>query len=320
MRVCGIDENGLGPFLGPLIITSFERENPYFQKGKVEDSKSIFSRKERDFSKIEQIFFKYIQYVDAFEPEKIGSDKIISDKIISNAVSLSKLFDKSFFSDDIKKMCPLGAEGPYIMCFSDIKLPVWCGEENEFSKEDKEYNNNKEDKGKVRIRLAILCPGILSRYVQKLGSKFSANAFFISILAIKSSADLVLCGKSGFKKSYFRELNMACKYLGYDAQLEECMVEEDIEKSIYYLGGKTIIFERDADTKYEEVATASLIGKYVREICMLSITRFISHDAKFPNSGYGKKDKLREKLVQPIISKLSQIGYSLPINCIERNY
>jgi len=65
----------------------------------------------------------------------------------------------------------------------------------------------------LSVRYAILCPGLLSKYVRIMGSKFSANSYFMLKMALLSSSEKVICGKSGFKKSYKNEIEKALQDL-----------------------------------------------------------------------------------------------------------
>jgi hypothetical protein len=147
--MCGIDENGLGPYLGPLIITSVEtqenkndrkeeniREKSFINgenfiknikdtenRGKIKDSKAIFSRRKEDYEKIEKIFFSIFG----------KSGEINSDEITPNTIF--EVFAKSEFSKEIIEMCPISPEK---ICFTKINIPVWMkseGTQNESKKE-----------------------------------------------------------------------------------------------------------------------------------------------------------------------------------------
>ncbi|MGB9677976.1 MAG: hypothetical protein ACPLZ9_05085, partial [Candidatus Ratteibacteria bacterium] len=52
--ICGIDENGFGPILGPLVITGVLTSENIKIPETIKDSK-IFYRKRNDFKKIEEI-------------------------------------------------------------------------------------------------------------------------------------------------------------------------------------------------------------------------------------------------------------------------
>jgi ribonuclease HII len=350
--MCGIDENGLGPYLGPLIITSVEtqenkndhkeeniREKSFINgenftknrkdtenRGKIKDSKAIFSRRKEDYEKIEKIFFSIFG----------KSRKINSDEIPPNTIF--EVFAKSEFSKEIIEMCPISPEK---ICFTKINIPVWMKSENSIQNESKkeeiksnqEGNKIKQEEGeeitskKLKVRYAILCPGLLSKYIKIMGSKFSVNSYFMVKMALLSSSEKVICGKSGFKKSYKNEIEKALQDLKINYRKIKTEKEEN-EESIYEILEeregkertlKKIYFIKDADEKFYEVALASQIGKYIREICMLSLTKFLDEKSTFPISGYGKKENLK-KIAEFIIQKAYNQGIKIPQECVERNY
>ncbi len=341
--MCGIDENGLGPYLGPLIITSVEieekendheeknikdrplinAENPTKNNENIKDSKAIFSRKKEDYGKIEKIFFSIF-----------GNNKNIK---FSLPTDIFQVFVKSEFSKEIIEICPISPEK---ICFPKINIPLWIKDDfkqNENGREEKdtqkegERRRQKEDEiiisKKLNVRYAILCPGLLSKYVKIMGSKFSANSYFMLKMAFLSSSEKVICGKSGFKKSYKNEIEKALHDLKINYKKIKTEKEEN-EESVYEILvenegkekiQKKIYFIKDADEKFYEVALASQIGKYIREICMLSLTRFLDEKSIFPISGYGKKEDLK-KIAESIKQKAFSRGINIPHECIERNY
>jgi ribonuclease HII len=343
--MCGIDENGLGPYLGPLIITSVEtqenkndrkeeniREKSFISgenftknRGKIKDSKAIFSRRKEDYEKIEKIFFSIFG-----KSGEINSDEIQPDTVF-------QVFAKSEFSKEIIEMCPISPEK---ICFSKINIPLWMKNENSTQNEsekgeiksNQEGNEIEEEQEKIaskklKVRYAILCPGLLSKYIKIMGSKFSVNSYFMVKMALLSSSEKVICGKSGFKKSYKNEIEKALQDLKINYRKIKTEKEEN-EESIYEILEeregkektlKKIYFIKDADKKFYEVALASQIGKYIREICMLSLTKFLDEKSTFPISGYGKKENMK-KIAESIIQKAYNQGIKIPQECIERNY
>jgi ribonuclease HII len=146
-------------------------------------------------------------------------------------------------------------------------------------------------------------------------------------MALLSSSEKVICGKSGFKKSYKNEIERALQDLKINYRKIKTEKEEN-EESIYEILEesegkertlKKIYFIKDADEKFYEVALASQIGKYIREICMLSLTKFLDEKSTFPISGYGKKENMK-KIAESIIQMAYSQKIKIPQECIERNY
>ena len=315
--ICGIDENGLGPYLGPLVITSFSdrseiqigspEEFLLYIKGKgisrEDDSKKIFSRRKNDFAKIEKIFFE------------LWSNRVSSQP---HPLSIKELFGISLFSKEIERICPIK---PDVFCFSNIPIPIWVRagwgmrEIPENSKEQEKTRNGPEGR-KYEIMFSVICPGFLHRKVEELGSKFSADAYFMVRMALKSKSRFIICGKAGYKKSYVMEIKKAISDEGEAGEIN--IIEEGNEVSAYLVGDKIFCFVKDADAKFKQVATASIIGKYIREVSMLSITKFAEGNAERPFSGYGKKNS--EKLVRVMKEKFDKMGINIPKKCVVREY
>ncbi|MCX7917650.1 MAG: hypothetical protein N2589_05935, partial [bacterium] len=93
--VCGIDENGFGPILGPLIVTGMLTEEKVKFPPYIKDSK-IYYKNKNDFKKIEEI--------------AILSFYIIEKKIPNSPYEIFKRFVNNFciFEDKIcEKNIPL---------------------------------------------------------------------------------------------------------------------------------------------------------------------------------------------------------------------
>lgn len=288
---CGIDENGLGPFLGPLVVTAYETEGPedVLEASRViKDSKMIFSRRPSDFALIEKLFVTTFGQVE----------------------DLHDLFRRSRMAEEIKRICPLSPEK---ICFPRMKIPQWS-----------DVSAKARDDARESVRFIIACPKLLRAKIEEFGSKFRANAFFMCILALESRSEDIVCGKSGYQKSYVRELKEATRYIGADERIK--VLEETSDVSSYELEktGKRVSFVKDADTRFPHVAKASVIGKYIRELCMLALTRFASAESVFPESGYGKREPMME-LVIKMMAKLRALGVTIDEadfvrGCVIRDY
>ena len=256
----GVDENGLGPKAGPLVITGVVvRGKPE----KFEESKKFFSPGE--WRKLEEVTLPILRKF--YEVE-----------------TLLDIFQNSLFSSEVNQICPVK---PSDFCFSRIKLPFWSAK----------AESSPFDAFVVELKFAVLCPGILSVKVGEEGSKYKVDAKVMFEVAKLLSAKKVVCGKAGFTKSYI-----------FDSEIE--VLKEGGEESIYKVGDKTISFVKKADEKFFPVAVASLVGKYIRELCMLSLSQNFGFD--FVVSGYPSGKGTYE-----LIGKMKE---KLPEECCERNY
>ncbi|UCD85226.1 MAG: hypothetical protein JSU92_03270, partial [Deltaproteobacteria bacterium] len=118
MYIVGIDENGLGPQLGPLVVTGsiFETEGDYHPARfweeasvpglTVDDSKKVFSQ--RDKAKGERSVLIY--YSHLFKHLPGDAEDFLSSILLDN-------------SDDLRRKC---GEGFETMCWgSGLNLPFW---------------------------------------------------------------------------------------------------------------------------------------------------------------------------------------------------
>lgn len=199
MKIIGVDENGLGSILGPLVITFTVFSAPFYDKEffwqisrKVADSKKIM--RFRKIKKGEEIVFLFYYLLHQKFPQKA------SELIKKIEIKRKKTFCKKCHPE-MKKIC----QKEEVFLPQEIK-----NEEIEKIKKEAEIVQKKMKKMKIKlleIKSFIICPLEFNQKTQNQ-SKIQLELFFIKKIEKKflkeSSKVLFLCdrvGKNFIKKA-----------------------------------------------------------------------------------------------------------------------
>lgn len=249
LRVVGVDENGYGPLVGPLVVTRvllrYEGEDPTeelqlaaFPHLPIQDSKRLFLRSLSSYARGEGIALALLRHTGLV----LRSTWDLFDHVILP-------------SDTPLKGTPYGEE---------LSLPLWAKDLPRF---------NLDAAGVVieEIRSRVFLPENLRGQNKLL---INLRAFLDHANA--SRADVALLGKIGGMRYYHPHLPE-----GVD------VIRESSRISHYRLQQQEILFIRKADAQFLPVAMASVVGKYIREILMLSLNRALGYREAIPwASGY----------------------------------
>ena len=257
----GVDENGLGARLGPLVVTAVMAEvtaagrqllgRPL--RGKIrrdlDDSKRLVSHSNVDLG-------------EAWARALTGNDWGTPEALFQ-ALSLED-------SGSLKRECP-----------SHLEQQCWRVEGEAFasSLELREriagHVERLSERGVQvsRVRVLSTCTQRLNRARRGGKNRFVSDLHAMETLLIDmrrhSSRDLVAtCGKVGGMNDYDRFFGPLSGHLHTELKVSK-------KKSSYYFPGfGEVHFVQDADAREPLVMLASLVGKYVRELLMARITRF----------------------------------------------
>lgn len=301
----GVDENGLGPRLGPLVATAVTleidaaaKEKPKALTKKAErmgigDSKAVSAH--GDMAWAESVALAALS--DAHGPPK-DADALLHALAVDGLMAL-------------RAPCPKEATA---QCWgAQFPLPAFGGDVNEGKKVLAKLA--RAGARLVRARSAIACAKVYSEGVERRRSKLSLDLELFERLLLDARAaagmDLeAVCGMVGGIRGYH-------DYFLFIDPMRVVTLEEIKGRSSYHVRDfGTLTFEVDADASNVAVALASMIGKYVRELGMARIHRFYGGHLPdlAPVSGY--HDPVTARFVEatvPIRKKLK-----LPIACFER--
>jgi len=280
----GVDENGLGSRLGPLVVTAvLARVTPAGQRWA--------SRRPRG---------------------KLSEDLGDSKKLVSHAdVSLGEAWARALTGD--RWDCPralfehLSLEASSSLrrdCPRHIEQQCWGIEGESFAASDELLQRVTGHVARLRergievqrVQVTSVCTQRLNRARERGVNRFVSDLHAMEGLLLglreQSSGDLTAtCGKVGGMNEYDR-------FFGPLAGRLHTTLQVGRQRSAYYFPGLgELHFVQDADARDVLVMLASLVGKYIRELLMARVARF--YDGAEPEAGYvsGYHDPRTERWV-----------------------
>lgn len=297
----GIDENGLGPLLGPLVVTGaafdapgYDREAFWSLAGPdllAGDSKELWDR-HRPAAGENAVR----RWLGLFRVEAGDHAALLRSVGLAPPVPL-----------------PCAAI-PDCCAPSREPLPRWGAGDGALSL----GAWDRLDRARVRpagIRASVLCAGAFNRALEEgHGNKLRLDCErMLAVLATLLPAEpggqvLALLGKVGSTRRYGQWLEAA-----FPGGVET--LEEQPEISRYRIPGRDveIQFVRDGDALHLPVAVASMIGKYLRELAMDRLGAALGAGDD-PPSGY--RDRRTKAFVESSASLRVALG--LPDSCFLR--
>ncbi len=276
----GLDENGLGPRLGPMIVTlarahvdergaaRYGRKLPRAIREDLDDSKQLVSC--HDYSLAEA-------WARGVVERELGKELSSPAELVEHLAGPSVL--------DLQDLCP-----------SSTRAQCWSTEDETFISSDAQrgrvalHLRALDERGiqVERVRSEIVCTGKLNALKEQGVHRFSADLHAMERLILREAGAPgplleVVCGKVGGIGKYDQ-------FFGPLAGRLHMTLQEGQAKSSYYFPGLgSIHFVRDADATDPLVMLASLVGKYLRELLMGRVARFyrsvVADDCQAP-SGY----------------------------------
>ncbi|HEX3346026.1 MAG TPA: hypothetical protein VHS09_15690 [Polyangiaceae bacterium] len=303
----GIDENGLGPRLGPLVVTAVVAVTSEDGAARAESRPKGALRKRLDDSK------KLVAYRDNALGEawaraiakRMGHAELASPEAVVRALSLDA-------ADVLSAPCP-----------GEHAAQCWSAEGEEFGCDRKLLARVENDLTKLeqagvdvtRAACVVTCTRRLNEGVERGLTRFHMDLHAMERLTLEARAragrDVVAtCGKVGGFDRYSAAFGPLAGRL-------HAVAEEGRARSEYVMPGLgTIAFVRDADAKHLLVCMASLVGKWVRDVLMGRIVRY--HRTENPDlpdaSGY--HDPVTTRFIRA--TRLTRRSRGLPDDCFER--
>jgi ribonuclease HII len=270
----GVDENGLGARLGPLVVTAVlaevSAEGQVFltrpPRGKIRDDLGDSKR--------------LVSHADSTLGEAwarvLTGDRWETPRALFEHLSFEA-------SDSLQKDCPAhlaeqcwGASGEAFASSGELIARI-AGHVQKLSLRGVQVRT---------VRVASTCTQRLNRSRERGGNRFLSDlhAMEALLLELRESAGrdlLAVCGKVGGMTDYDR-------FFGpLSGRLRTTLMMSKKKSGYYFPGLGEVYFVQDADARDPLVMLASLVGKYVRELLMARISRFhgaVSVEARV--SGY----------------------------------
>lgn len=311
----GIDENGLGARLGPLIVTAahaqvgergqrlLKRKLPPRIRADLGDSKALVGHKNIALGEA---------WARALATQETGN-------VPSTPQELLELFALDG-TTPLKKTCPKSAKA---QCWSP-SAEMFEADQTQVARVSKHLQWLGEREVELHcVRSRIICTERLNHNKSQGINRFTSDLHGMEelILAAREHACsdlLAVCGKVGGMSRY-------TPYFGpLGGRLRTALIEGQALSAYVFPGIGEIRFVRDADATDPLVMLASLVGKYLRELTMSRIAR---HWGGAPRStgenleqpvpmASGYHDPVTQRFVRVTALRRREDGF--PESCFER--
>lgn len=275
----GIDENGLGSLLGPMLTTAVLTE--VTDKGKLTVEGKVRGKlKERLGDSKALVAHGDVDLAEAWTRVLVrnitGRDPTSVEDIV-RAVSLDD-------EPALRSRCP-----------SHVEAQCWSSDHDTFSASQELLDQASADLARLEkkgvkflsVRSVISCNKKLNQELDQGRSRFavdlhSMERLVLSFVADRSEPVFAVCGKVGGYRQYEPAFGPLAGHL-------RTVLQEERSRSAYHFPGVgELHFVEDADASDMLVSMASLVGKYLREALMDRVGgHYRALDASLPVvSGY----------------------------------
>lgn len=263
MLVVGVDENGLGPRLGPLVATALTLETSRYSRSSLQrrglqlgltDSKDVGGFGQMAFT--ESVALALLGLPDGSVP---GSADALLDRVFPT------------LRHELRAGCP--NDSTAAQCWGvDLRLPAFGGD----VQSGEELLVSLTGRSRLRIldvQSRVACAGVLNTRADQGNNKLHVDLAFFedlidSVRAAHGAPLLVVCGMVGGIRDY------ASRFRRFDSKRVRSLTSRRGQRRYGIDGVGEVRFEIDADARHLPVALASIVGKYVREVCMRRIGEF----------------------------------------------
>jgi ribonuclease HII len=305
MLVMGVDENGLGPRLGPLVATSVAIDMPRYTRAALcgrglalglTDSKETGGFGRMGF--IESVALALLTRGGAGLP---GSADGLLDRVSPDS------------RQRLRTCCPDDPTAE--QCWAvDLALPAFGG--------DVSYGEallgrlvGRSSLRIVDVQSRIACAGVLNAKLAAGKNKLAVDLelfedLISSVQRRHGSPLLVVCGMIGGVRDY------ASRFSRFEPDRVELLASRRGQRRYRVDGVGEIRFEVDADARHLPVALASMVGKYVREISMRRIGEFYRQEKPDLNLASGYHDPVTTRFIEATEPSRRRLGIAL--DCFRR--
>lgn len=268
----GVDENGMGPRLGPLIVTSvLARIDPNLDGAKLVTTKprGALAKRIGDSKKLV-----------SFDDSHLG--EAWARAIVAYAERDSPLQAPPLTPTDL--LSTVGLDSDELLrapCPGHHKDLCWGDEGEVFQSSDEAVASCTKDLDRLRkrgvdvlrVRVAVVCTRRLNEAVAAGLSRFDVDLHTMERLVLSARDEVndevyAFCGKVGGFDFY------SDRFGPLGGRLHSVLVEGRARSEYRFPGVGRLAFLRDADDSHLIVALASLVGKWARDQMMRRIVRW----------------------------------------------
>jgi ribonuclease HII len=304
----GIDENGLGPRLGPLIVSAIvartEGEGHMHAlrpprgslRKRLDDSKALVSFGD---SSLGEAWARAIARATGVGAEATSPDDLVHALSIESRAAL-----RTPCRDDHLEQC-------------------WGARGERFLADDALVDTLGRDLARLRARgvhvlgarITIVCAHRLNQGITQGRSRFVSDLHAMERLALHARDEFgaeveAACGKVGGYDRY------ADAFGPLAGRLYSTVVEGRARSEYRVAGVGRLAFVRDADQSHMLVCMASLVGKWARDLLMSRVTRFYrADDPELPEAS-GYHDPVTTRFIRA--SALTRKKRGILDDCFER--
>ena len=306
----GIDENGLGPRLGPMLVTAVIAE--VTDRGHALVSRPARGKLKKRLGDSKGL----VSHGDIALGEAWA--RVLVERGCTQGASTSETIDELVHAlsidarDELLRPCPRHVSG---QCWSRQGEAFEAGDDL-LRAVRKDLDDLAKKGVSVRgVRSVIVCTRRLNDAFDAGRSRFIVDLHSMErlVLAFREEVGsdvLAICGKVGGLAHYEKALGPLGGRL--------CTVLEETRPSSAYLfpGVGELRFIQDADASDQLVGLASLVGKWLREVLMARVARhYRSSDPGLPDpSGY--YDPVTERFIEA--TALTRKKLRVPDTCFQR--
>ena len=307
MLLVGVDENGLGPRLGPLIATMVSLEVASYERPQRARLQRVAARVGIGDSKQTSAF----GHMRVAEGLALAIMESLHGKLPRNVDELLDLLELDG-SELLRAGCP---DRSRAQCWSfEVSLPAFDGDVAEGRAQLARLR--KHGVHLHAARSIVTCAGRMNEQLRQLGSRSSVDlAMFerLVLAAASASGDAeleIVLGMVGGIRDYERYFSLLSPESVSDAQRTKQAV------SYRVAGVGSLSFEIDADARHLPVALASMVGKYVRELGMERQNRFYAHHQPSLPQPSGYYDPVTRSFIEQSRRLRTRLG--IVDDCFER--